>query len=283
MGAQIPRRSLRILDVATEDEVRMQPVRSLCRMVDAAFSDQDRQRMQGVLTPDEWSKLERALRASSDQECIGGLAGVMLSVAVDEARKNQMLAALTPGQRELFEKIGAFINGQGEVDSTYEVVIRPGPSRMRTVMQQQTAPVDDIPVPPPDLDMAPVPPPDLDTSAPPDDDDIPRPTPRGASEVEPAPAPATEPTPAAEDVNLMLLEQLRAMQAQIQQIQQDGAEQVAILRSEIQIAKNTLDPGTKVGQDGQAELPEVVSEPEASKAPRRPKRQRAPRKPTKPT
>jgi hypothetical protein len=246
-------------------------------MVDAAFSEQDRQRMQGVLTPDEWGALERSLRASSDQECIGGLAGVMLSVAGDDARKDQMLASLTPGQRELFEKIGAFINGQGEVDPTYEVVIRPGPSRMRTVMQQQAAPVDDVPVPPPDLETITVPPPDIAPTAtqPILEDDVPRPSPRAAPHVEaadqaPAPTPGT--------IEQAMLEQVREMQAQMRQIQQDSADQMALLRAEIQRTSKDPNPGTKVVQ---TDLLDGGEEPEPPPASARRKRPRAPRKPVK--
>ncbi|MDP3909297.1 MAG: hypothetical protein Q8Q14_02810, partial [Gemmatimonadales bacterium] len=104
----IPRRTIRIRDVATDEEISTSPVRSLCRMVDLAFSQADRERMQSILLPDEWGSLERALRETTDQACVTGLAGVMLSIARDEQRKVAMLSALSPGQRELFEKIGAW-------------------------------------------------------------------------------------------------------------------------------------------------------------------------------
>lgn len=192
----IPRRSLRLLDVATHEEIQMQPLRSLCRMADNAFSAADRQRVQQVISPQEWAQLEQALRAASDQECIQGLGMAMFTIGQDPARYERMMEAFAPGQRELLNMIGDVMQGKvPQLDPNYEVRVRPPLSRMRTVLQQDGAGGDaagggaPAPTPPPQPsgDAAPVPPSNLDAApgAPPPD----------AAPVPPAPgAPAVSPT-----------------------------------------------------------------------------------------
>lgn len=172
----IPKRTVRLLEVATPQEIQSQPLRSLCRMTDAAFSQADRQRLHQVLSPQEVQQLEAALRAPSDTECMNGLGMFMFAVGQDEARKQRMLALFTPGQTELLTKMGDMMKGElTQLDPNYEVEVRPRRSRMRTVLRTQV--VDGVadpsraPVPPPEptaappsSDVAPVPPADLDAS-----------------------------------------------------------------------------------------------------------------------
>lgn len=268
-GPSIPRRSIRVRDVATDEEIATQPLRSLCRMVDKAFLADDRDRMRSVMLPEEWGALEETLRASTDQECIGGLASVMLSLARDEQRKNAMLAALTPGQNALFEKIGSFINGQGTLDPTYEVEMGPLVSRMRPVSSAEGART--VPIPPPDLDAprpsartVPVPPGDIprpvsrastprvvDTVG----EDVPQAAPRATAPEVGTGDGGVSPSPSPEQA---IQQALTAMAARLEQVQQENVQMAAALRAELA----DLRGGTKVVQgpdEGPVEPTEVAN------------------------
>lgn len=172
-NSPIPRRTLRLVDFASSQDIQTQPLRSLCRMADAAFSQSDRQRLRQVLTNDEVQQLEHALRGQTDSECMNNLGMFMFTVARDEERKQRMLAMFTPGQNQLLNMIGDVMQGKvRQLDPNYQVEIRPPRSRMRTVIRQSTQrptppgqPGQPPRVPAPAPSRAPVPPSDLDSSA----------------------------------------------------------------------------------------------------------------------
>lgn len=242
----IPRRSVRLLDVATAEEIQMQPLRSLCRMADAAFSAADRQGIQQILDPQDWVKLEQALRAASDQECLQGLGMAMFAIGQDPERYGRMMEALAPGQRELLHMIGDVMQGKiPQLDPNYEVRVRPPISRMRTVLQPDAVP-SGAAAPPVD-DRAPVPPPDLDSPADiaPVSEDVPRPSaaadtapvpedvPRPSMPTNDVPADAPEPTGETADPSLQqqVLDQLQSMQGQLEQMREEGADRDERLRA----------------------------------------------------
>lgn len=250
----IPRRHIRLGDVATEAEIQMQPMRSLCRMVDVAFSDEDRLRVQQMLSAEEWQRLEGALRAPSDQECTAGLAIFMLGVGQDEVRKQQFVDLLTPAQKELLDKIGDLINGEEvNLSPDYAVSLRP----RRTVMRPQPVTVegeDPIPVPPPDLDEVELPPPD-DLPVP----DVESPLDLPEPDLPAADLPMPDPGDSSGSVNQQILEQLQCMRADVAEVRAENDR----LRDEIKRAK-TL---SKV--DGSALLEKPVKAARARKKPAR--------------
>lgn len=250
----IPRRTLRVADFASIQEMQAQPLRTLCRMADTAFSSSDRHRLRQVLTDAEVEQLEHALRGQSDSECMNNLGMFMFTVARDEDRKQRMLAMFTPGQNELLNMIGDVMQGKvSQIDPNYEVEIRPPRSRMRAVMRESqgtpAAPSQTssrIPVPPQDLDgprpatrahRVPVPPPDIDSAAvptPTPPPDIPRPSVPSSGEAPPdVPRPTSVGSPPDQGIPEQVQSTLVAIQEQIASMQAQFLEETKRLKAQI--------------------------------------------------
>jgi hypothetical protein len=229
-------------------------------MADAAFSEEDRLRVQQILTPQEWGQLEQGLRGPSDQECMQGLGIAMFTIGQDPVRYDRMMSSFTPGQRELLNVIGDVVQGKiHKIDPNYEVRVREPLTRMRTVLQQDAvavpggAPGQRPGAPPvPATDAPPVPPADLD--APPLSADVPRPSTgvpaidldaapvledaSGPSvspkDVEPKaevvprpPAPSPETSDSVPLSSQQMLDRMKVMQVELEQLRKDGVERDA--------------------------------------------------------
>jgi len=142
----IPRRHLRILDVATQEEIQTLPLRSICRMADRALSREDRQRAQELLGS-SWDQLEDALRATDDLQCMSKLGTAMYAFSQDRGPFDQLMSTLSPGQRGLFDKIGEVMQGQ-PVGIDYVIEIHPVAPPVRPVATTQRVHRAPPPVPP---------------------------------------------------------------------------------------------------------------------------------------